>query len=427
MLDSLEFTPTRSEGLRRLENFLPTAGKLYADQRNHDFGPQDRSNVSTLSPYIRHRLITEREVLSAVLARHPYAVCDKFVQEVYWRTYWKGWLETRPGVWKRTWQRVVQQMDGLDRAGLSASYRAATEGSTGIDGFDQWARELIETGYMHNHARMWFASIWIFTLRLPWELGADFFMRNLLDGDPASNTLSWRWVAGLHTKGKHYVAARDNISRHTNGKYFPKNLTKTPEPLEEPSIDAPRAIAAADAVPTGRFALLLMDDDLGAASLGLDAAQVSGVAALSSAMQRSPNGISAHVNRFVAGALADALARAKTDFAASDVLATPWNAPSVDAIAAWVTAAGSNALVTPWAPVGPSADAIESLRAPLAELGIALHRIRRSFDQTAWPHCNRGFFQLKEKLPELLLQEGIVDAVPEGPSKESKPLIRRVH
>ena len=61
---------------------------------------------------------------------------------------------------------------------------------TGIEGFDDWARELVDTGYMHNHARMWFASIWIFTLRLPWALGADFFLRHLLDADAASNTLS---------------------------------------------------------------------------------------------------------------------------------------------------------------------------------------------------------------------------------------------
>lgn len=57
---------------------------------------------------------------------------------------------------------------------------------------------------------LWFASVWIFTLRPPWELGADLFMRQLLDGDPASNTLSWRWVAGMHTRGKHYLARRDN-------------------------------------------------------------------------------------------------------------------------------------------------------------------------------------------------------------------------
>jgi deoxyribodipyrimidine photo-lyase len=80
--------------------------------------------------------------------------------------------------------------------------------------FDDWAQELVATGYLHNHARMWFASIWIFTLRLPWELGADFFLRHLIDGDPASNTLSWRWVGGLHTPGKTYLATADNIAEH---------------------------------------------------------------------------------------------------------------------------------------------------------------------------------------------------------------------
>ena len=63
---------------------------------------------------------------------------------------------------------------------------------------------------------MWFASIWIFTLNLPWQLGADFFMQHLLDGDPASNTLSWRWVAGIQTKGKNYLARKSNIEKYSN-------------------------------------------------------------------------------------------------------------------------------------------------------------------------------------------------------------------
>ena len=71
---------------------------------------------------------------------------------------------------------------------------------------------------------MWFASIWIHTLKLPWELGANFFLKNLVDGDPASNTLSWRWVAGLHTKGKCYVASEDNIKKFSNGRYLQKNI-----------------------------------------------------------------------------------------------------------------------------------------------------------------------------------------------------------
>ena len=71
---------------------------------------------------------------------------------------------------------------------------------------------------------MWFASIWIFTLRLPWALGADFFLRHLIDADAASNTLSWRWGAGLQTVGKTYLARTENIARYTNGRFAPRGL-----------------------------------------------------------------------------------------------------------------------------------------------------------------------------------------------------------
>ena len=80
---------------------------------------------------------------------------------------------------------------------------------------------------------MWFASIWIFTLKLPWQLGAEFFMKHLADGDAASNTLSWRWVAGLQTKGKHYVAQAWNISKFTNNKYKNVKLNEQAQPLED--------------------------------------------------------------------------------------------------------------------------------------------------------------------------------------------------
>ncbi|WP_238189582.1 FAD-binding domain-containing protein [Methylobacterium frigidaeris] len=80
---------------------------------------------------------------------------------------------------------------------------------------------------------MWFASIWIFSLRLPWELGAEFFLRRLLDGDPASNTLSWRWVAGLHTRGRPYLARRDNIRDFTEGRHDPAGLDEGAAPSRE--------------------------------------------------------------------------------------------------------------------------------------------------------------------------------------------------
>jgi len=191
--------PSRDAALAALEDFLPRAGRDYAETRNEDRGPSDRANVSGLSPWIRTRLLTESEVVSAVLKRHSFAAAEKYIQEVCWRTYWKGWLEARPSVWRD----YLTEMPKARSAFMSTRhYQQAVEARTGIDCFDAFVRELVEAGYLHNHARMWFASIWIFTLQLPWVLGADFFMRHLLDGDAASNTFSWRWVAGLADGGQ---------------------------------------------------------------------------------------------------------------------------------------------------------------------------------------------------------------------------------
>ena len=224
---------SRAEGLVRLEAFLPHAGRDYAARRNHDHGPQARGNVSVLSPWIRHRLVTEPEVVAAVLKLHAPSACAKFVQEVCWRTYWKGWFEQHPDAWTRYRSGLDRLVDRLDRdAALAERYRQAVEGRTGIACFDAWAGELAGHGYLHNHARMWMASIWIFTLRLPWELGADWFLRHLADGDPASNTLSWRWVGGLQTRGKHYLARAANIAEYTDGRFDPRGeLDEAAAPL----------------------------------------------------------------------------------------------------------------------------------------------------------------------------------------------------
>jgi len=89
---------------------------------------------------------------------------------------------------------------------------------------------------------MWFASIWIFTLNLPWELGARFFMKHLLDGDAASNTLSWRWVAGIQTQGKNYLARESNIRKFTNQRYVNTSLNENAPPLENYKVYSPQEI-----------------------------------------------------------------------------------------------------------------------------------------------------------------------------------------
>lgn len=256
------FIPTRAAGLEALDDFVARAGSAYTRERNHDHGPS-RSNVSGLSPYLRHRLVTEREVVAAVLSRHSLTAAEKFVQEVFWRTYWKGWLEQNPEVWRR-YRREVSEFEGH----LPTGYHDALEGRSGIDAMDAWVRELVETGYLHNHTRMWFASIWVFTLGLPWQLGADFFYRHLLDGDAASNTLSWRWVAGLQTPGKTYLATASNIAKYTEGRFSPQGLATSAPALSEAL--PPRTPIEPDDVDGTigtRPGLLLHEEDLDAGSL----------------------------------------------------------------------------------------------------------------------------------------------------------------
>lgn len=171
-------------------------------------------NVSGLSAAIRHRLVTEEEVARRTLERHPFRAVEKFVQEVCWRSYWKGWLERHPEVW-RGFVEAARRIEA-DEA-LCEACRVVEEGRAGAGVMDAFARELRRTGYLHNHARMWWASYWVHYRGLPWVAGARFFLRHLLDADAASNTLSWRWVAGLQTRGKTYVATEENIRRYCAG------------------------------------------------------------------------------------------------------------------------------------------------------------------------------------------------------------------
>ena len=203
----LEFPPTRAEGLARVSAFLPRSGWRYASHRNADPGPERRGDTSLLSPYLRRRMVSEHELIEAVLASEGLKRADKFAQEVCWRTYWKGWLKARPEVWSNFLSGRSVARDALS-SGAAETLAQAEAGTTGIEGFDDWARELVETGWMHNHARMWFSSIWIFTLRLPWQLGADFFFRHLVDADPASNTLSLALDRGPADQGQ-------NLPRHS--------------------------------------------------------------------------------------------------------------------------------------------------------------------------------------------------------------------
>jgi deoxyribodipyrimidine photo-lyase len=403
---SFDFKPTRAAGLSRLAAFAPLAGRHYEARRNTDLGPDRRDNVSLLSPYIRHRLITEEEVLTAVLAQHTAIAADKFIQEVFWRTYFKGHLETRPMIWLNYRKNLDDQVAGLASDGsIRTAYEQAVEGQTGIACFDAWVQELINIGYLHNHARMWFASIWIFTLKLPWELGADFMFRHLLDGDPASNTLSWRWVGGLHTRGKTYLARADNIRSCTEGRFAPQGLAQEAPPLEELPLPAAQALReAAVKFPSGRLGLLLTAEDLHPTSLARCDADIVAVAGASLVEDRSPLEVSARARTYTDGALADGLASASADFGAPAMSLTSLSLSSIED---WARMHAVETIVTGYAPVGPTATKLADLSPSLQKKGIRLVQIRRAYDTLAWPHCTRGFFAMKEKIPNIVRQLGI--------------------
>ena len=404
MSKELFFEPTRVAARARVAEFLPAAGR-YAAERN--FVRPGHDNVARLSPWLQKRLLLESEVVEAALRAWTWPAVEKFVQEVYWRTYWKGWLEQRPAAWARWINTVPRLRDGL-RGVRRSAWAAACAGRTGIAGFDDWARELVATGYLHNHARMWFASIWIFTLRLPWELGAAFFYEHLLDGDAASNTLSWRWVAGLQTAGKTYVARADNIAHYTEGRCAPEAgrlasaafviteelLPKAPAWAEDGLSTTSRGASSGD-VGEG-VGLWLHAEDLmvevgelaGGKFTAVNAAWPAGIAARA--------GWGEGVAAWMQAALGDGAARAEAHFGAeaargaTDDLATE--------LVAWAREKNLRRVVTYRPFVGPWLDEALAAERALAAVGVAVTWRRRAWDTELFPHAGRGYFPFWEKV-----------------------------
>lgn len=409
----MQFDPVRNAGLMRLAEFLPKAGPFYAQHRNTDEGATEsggaRRNVSQLSPWLHAGLLSEAEVLDTVLGAHSARAAEKFIAEVFWRVYFKGYLEQRPGIWR-------SYCDGRDRAlaaveansGLRRAYGEATAGCTGIAAFDHWAHELVNTGYLHNHARMWFASIWIFTLKLDWQLGADFFLRHLIDGDAASNTLSWRWVAGLHTKGKHYLARADNIARYTaghpHGPLPAVGLAEDAEPIKETAefprqrLDLPAAVTPDDLAQP--FALLLHDEAAHHAPLDLPGAPALVIGAARSTA-RSPGGAAPMVHQFAQGAVSEGMKQASAHYGCP---AEAW--PAEGSLAQVLAAHRINHLALPYLPTGWTRDALWPEIAPLAQQG-RLITLLPELSRVTWPYAKAGFFGVAKQIEAVLGECGI--------------------
>jgi deoxyribodipyrimidine photo-lyase len=415
------FVPTQNAAIAALDNFINggNAGLKYERHRNTDFGPNpsqaNANSVSYLSPYIRHRMLHETQVLKKTLLQETQVSAEKFIQEVCWRTYWKGWLENRPDVW----HNFVLERDALGNGSLNAAtlkaINQATRGSTGIECFDAWVQELTSTGYLHNHTRMWFASIWIFTLNLPWASGADFFMRHLCDADAASNTLSWRWVAGLHTVGKHYLARADNIARYTNQRFNPRGqLNESAAPKKEtqgfhpPSkiVEPSKSNTAQATTTNARTWLLLHDEDL-SPEMWLTHDQPAGIIVLNSIHTRSSNDIGEVAATFNENALADATCRLQQLWQLDSKQIIHCGSPAhlAQQLDGHREFSGAQ-IVHAGLAVGPTRDALAQPLKQLSDQGVIALAVQNEWDQLAWPHAKKGFFQFRTRIPELLNELG---------------------
>lgn len=401
---------TRDAALERWQVFLPKV-RQYGTRRN--FVSASHVEVSQLSPALRFGLIRPEEIVRETLMRHELRAVEKWVQEVCWRSYWKGWLEMRPQVWRAWRQRVHELRTNLPDEVLVRA-NEVSEGRSGVAIMDHFARELRQTGYLHNHARMWWASFWIHAERLPWELGAEFFFQQLLDADPASNTLSWRWVAGLQTAGKSYLVRRSNLERYceaslladTGGMERLEDGRVMPCPVTDPGNmtrqTLPPLPTSLSTIP-GRVGLWIHPEDLCVETSPLSTQQPVSIAAFTSDGVYAHYGLSERRKASLHTVLHDGLTRAGSHFGVPTTLADA--STTAAGIAAWVEAERLDAIMAMSPTVGPVADAMPAIRAELAKRKVALHLVRRAWDSQHFEAAKSGFFPFWEKTSRALKQE----------------------
>lgn len=181
-------------------------------------------DVTRLSPYLRHGVLSLAELRDDALDRQAP---EKFLNELAWRDYWQRlYAELGDGIWqdREPYKTGWRPDDYADE--LPDDIRHGRTGTC----LDIFCRELIAEGYLHNHARMWLAAYVVHWRRVKWQAGARWFLEHLLDGDPASNNLSWQWVASTFSH-KPYIMNADNIRRFA-GRRYPELLRGRLDPFE---------------------------------------------------------------------------------------------------------------------------------------------------------------------------------------------------
>ena len=376
----MNFKPSRTFAEELMNEFIENNLVNYSKLRNFDYGPDKRSNVSCLSPYVTHGVISEVELIQKSLNKYSFVKNEKFIQEIMWRTFWKGWMELRPDVWA---DYLLELNQIKDKYKNDQDYKKAVEGSTEIQCFNEWVGELKENNYLHNHARMWFASIWIFTLELPWQLGAEFFMQHLYDGDPASNTLGWRWVAGIQTQGKNYLASEWNIKKFTDNRF--KNI-KLKENASPKKVEKFYPIIKKDFtnpdIEEGKN-LLVFENSLSLELSELINNKFNKIKLITNQNQNRKIKLSEKTMNFKTQLFEDQKKRLKDKSLECEIL----DVSEIEDIA-------DSYLLYPT--VGETLDYIESKK--FSEVKF----LYRKLDQFSWQYCNKGFFNFKNYIPKII-------------------------
>ena len=376
----MNFPTTRKNALRKLDDFIENNILGYTKLRNFDFGIQNRKNISCLSPYVSHGIISEIEIITKVLKKHLFNKTEKFIQEVLWRIYWRGWLELRPMVWN---DYLIKLKVLNEEYKTNKNYLNAIKGETNIQCFNDWVNELKETNYLHNHTRMWFASIWIFTLELPWELGAEFFLKHLYDGDSASNTLGWRWVAGIQTPGKHYVASEWNIKKFTNNRYEKIRLNESAVPIKN---NKTYSISKKDfinpKIDDGKI-LLIFDNNLSFEFSDFRDKKFKKILIVNSNEDRQIS-LSDNIVKFKESLFQDQLDRLKKFSIDCEVI----KIKDIKQI--------NENIYALYPSVGENLDFVVSNKLQNIQF------LYRKIDQFSWKYCTKGFFNFKNYIPQII-------------------------
>ena len=360
-----------------LKNWMPKSMDFYSTNRNYDVA--GKQTTSRLSSAISSGIIKESDIIRS-LNEYGVASSNKFLEEVFWRIYFRGYFETHPSIWQSYKESLI-----ADKQSKGGEYQNAIDANTGIECFDDWLRDLYKTGYLHNHTRMWFASIWIFTLKLPWELGCDLFMRYLSDADEASNILSWRWVAGLHTSKKPYVARASNIKKFTD-KYYPINeLNESPKALYEDLMHNFIPMNFNSKIPH-RCSLLLIDNFFDTDGINLSNTKIDAFYVLDT-------------SSFNKRAIDRILIESKVEII--ERISKKINLAPIFVSMSDMSILFGKPLVTSMLRTGEFKDFLDTALRSL-ESSSDVYMLPRKIDELSWNHCKGGFFKLKSKISSIV-------------------------